>query len=78
MAQWVKMIATKPDGLSLISGTHKVGGENWLQQASSDLHAQKEHGRGLSGSVLLCSITDALGVIPSTLKKDQVTVFKCM
>lgn len=28
MAWWVKVLATKPDNLSSISGTNKVGGEN--------------------------------------------------
>lgn len=30
MAQWVEVLATRPDGLSLTSGTHMAEGENRL------------------------------------------------
>ena len=30
MAQWVKGLATKPDDLSSIPGTHTMEGENWF------------------------------------------------
>jgi hypothetical protein len=38
MAQWVKVLATKPDDLSSIPGTHMTEEEKWLQKLSSDLY----------------------------------------
>lgn len=37
MAQWILMLATKPDRLGLLSG-YQCGGENQLPQLSIDLH----------------------------------------
>lgn len=33
MDEWVKPLATKPNDLSWVHGTHMVGEENQLQQA---------------------------------------------
>lgn len=38
MSQQVKVLATKPDKLSLVPGTHKVEEEKLLPKLSSDLH----------------------------------------
>lgn len=32
MAQWVKVITTNPENLSVTPGTHMVEGENWVLQ----------------------------------------------
>lgn len=37
MTQWVKILVTKHDKLSLTLGTLEVEGENWLYKLSSDL-----------------------------------------
>lgn len=37
-AQWVKVLATKPNKLSLVLRTHMVEGEKWSNKLSSDLN----------------------------------------
>lgn len=38
MAQWVKVLATKPNKLSLVLRTHMVEGEKWSNKLSSNLN----------------------------------------
>lgn len=38
MAQWIKVLAAKPDHLSLVTGTHMVKGKNQLQKVHTHAH----------------------------------------